>query len=272
MKFLNVIGTLDPEYGGPVEGLRQWTMALGDLGHSSMTVTLDTPAAPWLAGFPGQICALGPSFGNYRYNTRLMRWLMQNAPQYDAVIVRGIWQYQSLAMWMAARRAGFSYYVFIHGALDPWFKRAAPLKHLKKWIYWPWAEYRVLRDASAVLFTSEEERLLARRSFGLYQVHEAVVGYGIRLPDANIGVETSAFFTACPGLEGKRILLFMSRIHPKKGTRSTNRRIWPGCGPRSKSSFGGCGPRSKGTAGEPLQAGERAGNWRSYHVGGNANG
>ena len=51
--------------------------------------------------------------------------------------------------------------------LDPWFKRRYPLKHLKKLLYWPWAEYRVLRDADAVFFTSEEERLAARDSFRL---------------------------------------------------------------------------------------------------------
>jgi hypothetical protein len=40
--------------------------------------------------------------------------------------------------------------------LDPWFKHTYPLKHLKKWLYWPWAEYRVLRDASKVIFTCED--------------------------------------------------------------------------------------------------------------------
>ena len=53
--------------------------------------------------------------------------------------------------------------------LDPWFKRTYPLKHLKKLLYWPWAEYRVLRDAAAVLFTSEEERRLARETFARYR-------------------------------------------------------------------------------------------------------
>ena len=54
--------------------------------------------------------------------------------------------------------------------LDPWFKRTYPIKHIKKWTYWPWADYRVLRDAKAVLFTTEQERLLARQSFWMYRV------------------------------------------------------------------------------------------------------
>ena len=51
-----------------------------------------------------------------------------------------------------------------------------------KWLYWPWAEYRVLRDASAVLFTSEEEKRLARRSFWLYCCNERVINYGTAAP------------------------------------------------------------------------------------------
>ena len=81
----------------------------------------------------------------------------------------------ALVFWLALeslRKQGFhtpAYFVFTHGMLDPWFKRTYPLKHLKKWLYWPWAEYRVLRDAQAVLFTCEEERILARQSFWLYK-------------------------------------------------------------------------------------------------------
>jgi hypothetical protein len=45
--------------------------------------------------------------------------------------------------------------------LDPWFKHRYPLKHLKKSLYWAVGDYWVLRDARAVLFTAEEERLRA---------------------------------------------------------------------------------------------------------------
>ena len=89
---------------------------------------------------------------------RLLSWLRENATRYDAVIVNGIWQYHSYATWLALHRSETPYFVFTHGMLDPWFKRRHPLKHLKKWLYWPWADYRVLRDAQAVIFTCEEER------------------------------------------------------------------------------------------------------------------
>jgi glycosyltransferase involved in cell wall biosynthesis len=101
--------------------------------------------------------------------------------------------------------------------LDPWFRRQYPLKHLKKWLYWPWAEYRVLRDAKVVLFTSEEERTLAAKSFWLYRVNPFVVGYGTRVPDYDLRTLRDEFFNRFPDLRGKRLAIFVGRIHPKKG-------------------------------------------------------
>jgi glycosyltransferase involved in cell wall biosynthesis len=107
--------------------------------------------------------------------------------------------------------------VFTHGMLDPWFKRQYPLKHLKKWLYWPWADYRVLRDAAAVLFTSEQERLLARESFWLYRARERVVKYGTSGPADEASTQIEAFRSRFPELADKRFLIFLGRVHPKKG-------------------------------------------------------
>jgi glycosyltransferase involved in cell wall biosynthesis len=131
--------------------------------------------------------------------------------------VNGIWQFHSFASWQALRNSSTPYVLFTHGMLDPWFKRQYPLKHLKKWMYWPWAEYRVLRDAQAVLFTCEEERVLARQSFWLYRCHEVVVNYGTALPTGDPQAEVNEFFGRYPELRGKKLALFMGRIHPKKG-------------------------------------------------------
>lgn len=101
--------------------------------------------------------------------------------------------------------------------LDPWFKRTYPLKHLKKMLYWPWAEYRVLRDARRVLFTTQEERLLARESFRLYRANEEVVAFGTRQPPDGSSTLRDAFLAKFPHLKGKRAILFLGRIHEKKG-------------------------------------------------------
>ena len=101
--------------------------------------------------------------------------------------------------------------------LPPIFLRHYPLKHLKKWLYWPWADYRVLRDAKLVLFTSEEERTLAAKSFWLYRANPFVVGYGTRVPSFDLEELRRGFFCQYPNLQGKRLAIFVGRIHPKKG-------------------------------------------------------
>jgi glycosyltransferase involved in cell wall biosynthesis len=185
--------------------------------HRVEVATTDDPKAPFLAGFPLPVHPLGPNYTRYGYTPGLVRWLRASASRFDVVVVNGIWRYSSFAAWRVLHGAATPYVVFTHGMLDPWFKREYPLKHLKKWLYWPWADYRVLRDAAAVLFTCEEERLLARRSFGLYSAREVVVGYGTSPPPARDESELRSFWAQFPLLQGKRLALFMGRIHPKKG-------------------------------------------------------
>jgi glycosyltransferase involved in cell wall biosynthesis len=217
MKILHVISSLDPRGGGPMEGLRQSGLRLVEMGHEVEVATLDAPADAAVSAFPLPTHALGPGSGTYRYSRRLVPWLRSNARNFDAVIVNGLWQYQGLGTWRALRGIGHPYFVFTHGMLDPWFKKAYPLKHLKKWLYWPWAEYRVLRDAAGVLFTTEEERQLARQSFSLYRAKEHVVAFGTSAPPADAERLRKLFFETHPDLRGKRIVLFLSRIHEKKG-------------------------------------------------------
>lgn len=217
MKILHILPSVDPKGGGPMEGVRQRGMRLLEMKHQVEVLSLDDPASPFLAGYGLPVHALGPSAGGYRYNPRLVPWLHDHAREYDAVVVNGLWQYHSFGAWRALHRMRVPYFVFTHGMLDPWFKHAYPLKHLKKWLYWPWADYRVLRDAQAVLFTSEDERLLARESFKLYRAHEAVVAYGTTTPPSDAELLRAHFYAAHPELRGKRLLLFMSRIHEKKG-------------------------------------------------------
>lgn len=217
MKILRVISSLSPEGGGPIEGARKLDATLNELGVSVEVVCLDAPTEPYLKNHPGAIHAIGPSLFGYRFNTKLISWIAKNRSKYDAVIVNGIWQFHSFATWLSLHNTKTPYFVFTHGMLDPWFKRTYPLKHIKKCLYWPWAEYRVLRDAKRVIFTSEEERLLARKSFQLYHAKEAVTAYGTSNPPEN-GLELSKkFLAAHPHLNGKRIILFLSRIHEKKG-------------------------------------------------------
>lgn len=201
-----------------MEGVRQYGAKAEIKGHIIEVLTLDHPDSAFLGDYPLPVHAIGPSIGKYAYNSRLKSWLVANARNYDAIIINGLWMYHGFGAWRALRSMKVPYFVFTHGMLDPWFKKTYPLKHLKKWLYWPWADYRVLRDAKLVLFTCEQERLLARESFWLYRVNESVVNYGAGSPPAEDATSLrETFLTAHPSLRSKRLILFLSRIHEKKG-------------------------------------------------------
>lgn len=218
---LHVISTLDPAFGGPVSALTNLVPVLRKICFDPVIATCDAPGAAWLKNVPAEIHALGPGVGKfgsaaYDYTPRLVPFLREHAHRFKSVVVHGIWQYHSFACWRALVPAGVPYFVFPHGALSPYFKRHFPLKHMKKWLYWPWADYRVLRDARGVLFTCAEEREQAAQSFWLYRVNPIVVSYGIRPPPDDPERSRREFLERFPGLRGKRIVLCLARIQPVK--------------------------------------------------------
>lgn len=211
------IRSVNPEGGGVIEVVKQFSRVLEGQGHDVTIVSLDAPTDPWVQECPHRVEALGPSRANYGASARFVPWLREHANAFDAVIVNGLWQFNSFGVWQALRGTSQHYFVFPHGMLDPWFKRTYPLKHLKKWLYWPWAEYRVLRDAHAVLFTCEQEKDLARQSFWLYRCHERVVSLGISRPTGDPATQRETFLARFPQCRGQRLVLFLGRIHEKKG-------------------------------------------------------
>jgi len=215
MRILRLIHTLNPAVGGPIESVRQSSAALRAEGHEVEVVTLDAAGANWLTNIPFPVHALGPS-GAYGYSPQLIDWIRQHHGDFDAVLVHGVWQYIGIAAWRGLRNSSTPYFVFPHGMLDPWFAQRYPLKHLKKMLYWPF-ESRVLQNARAVLFTSEEERRQAHRSSFRGDYAQEVVAYGTAPPKVDLIAARERFLQSIPELRGKRIFLFLGRLHNKKG-------------------------------------------------------
>ncbi len=217
MKILRVIPSMNPAMGGPPEGIRQINMGLANVGIEVEIVCLDNDSAKWLETSNIKIFALGGKSGKYAYSSALRSWLDTNVINYDAIIIHGLWQYHSYAAMKACIGHNIPYYVYTHGMLDPWFKHEYPLKHFKKLIYWRLFENRVLKNAKGVVFTCQEERILARESFPNYKVNEFVTSYGTAgnvYPDNECLAD---FENKFDDLKGKKIILFMGRIHEKKG-------------------------------------------------------
>ena len=118
---------------------------------------------------------------------------------------------------IALRGLGIPYFVYTHGMLDPWFRARYPMKHVAKMVYWPFTDYPALRDACGVIFTCEQERLKAATTMRPYRCRELVATLGIEPPPGNPETQRRLFFSEHPEARGKRIILFLGRIHPKKG-------------------------------------------------------
>lgn len=220
MRILHVIRTLNPAWGGPVEGLRNISRQAALRGHDVHILALDDPSSGWLPSWKAKVHAVGdgwPPGGIYGFTPRLDQWLNANLPSFDRVIVHSIWMYFSYAVWRATRNVSVPYYLFIHGALDPWFKKRYPLKHIKKSLYWKLIEHSVFRDAAAVLFTTQEEMLQADGAFSPYSCRAEVIGYGIEPIAPPNGFEKQTLTAAHPLLEGRPYILSLGRVHEKKG-------------------------------------------------------
>jgi len=217
MRLLNVTSSINPAAGGVSESILRLSKALMNLGHEVEIVSVDDPASAWKESLQVPVHMKGPPRGPLESSGDFNQWLAQNGGRFDAIISHGLWRDNSRATRQAARAAGRPYFIFPHGMLDPWFNRYYPVKHLKKCVFWWWREYAVLRDARAVLFTCQEEMFLARESFRPYRCVERVVPLGTSEPPENKENQLKTFSEAFPRLRDKRVILFLGRLHVKKG-------------------------------------------------------
>lgn len=229
MIILHIILTVNPEFGGPIEGIMTSADILREQGCDREILSLDAPSDPWVVNCPLRVHALGirhPAYPKlrrkfpwlrYGYTPHFVPWLKENAHRYDAVIVNGLWNYSSFGAWRALRKADTRYFVYPHGMLDPYFNKIQPIKSRAKQLLWWLSEGPLIAHAVSVMFVTEEERQLARHSFWPYRARDRVVPYGIMDVAGDSGAQAAAFRAAVPKLANRDFLLFLSRIHPKKG-------------------------------------------------------
>jgi glycosyltransferase involved in cell wall biosynthesis len=232
MKILHVIGSMDPVSGGPCQGIRNGNSAMNKLGVNREVVSLDNPDAAFLGTDEFPVHAMGPTKGPWQYSPKLKSWLLDNLTRFDVVLINGMWLYSGFITSHLIKKLKKQnsknaekiripkLFVMPHGMLDPYFQKAKErqLKAIRNWIYWNLIEKGIINGADGVLFTCKTELLLARKTF--YDYHpkkELNVGYGIAPPPFVTETMRQAFLEKCPECANTGYLLFLSRIHQKKG-------------------------------------------------------
>lgn len=212
---------MDPRAGGVSQAVNMMVKGSENTDVDHEVVCLDDEKAPFLKQYTFTIYALGKGKTAWGYNGSLFQWLKERIDNYHFIVVHGLWQYQNYAVLKAMKGLTLpSVYVMPHGMLDPYFQRAKErrLKAIRNLFFWHLIEKRLIKQAKGILFTCETEKELAGQTFAGYKPkRQYVVGLGIELPPSFRPSMQQAFVKHCGLEEGKPYLLFLSRIHPKKG-------------------------------------------------------
>jgi poly(glycerol-phosphate) alpha-glucosyltransferase len=150
-------------------------------------------------------------FRSFGYAPGILRKLMATNP--DLVHVHGLWKYSSVVAVSWSHRWSKPFIVSPHGMLDAWaLKNSA----WRKGLAWAVYERRHLREASCIRALCQAEA-------------QAIQALGLRKPICIIpnGVDVPERVKEAPSrlcnvhingaLPGAKILLYLGRIHPKKG-------------------------------------------------------
>ena len=214
-KILRIISSLDPEYGGPPTAIVDSTIALNKIGFKVDIVTHDNKESQFVKIKNTTIHNMGPSLlGDYNLNFKFTKWLIQNRSKYDLFIVHGLWQFNTLAARLFLKK---KYYVFVHGQLDPSYKKFF-FNKIKKFIYWNLIEKKNLKDSKFILLTNKKEKDLLNDTYvNTKGLKKKVVGYGILEPKYDTSKVKKIFYKKFKSLKDKDFYIYLGRFHNKKG-------------------------------------------------------
>lgn len=209
--MLHVIPSLSPRDGGPSEAVLRMTSELQRGGVDVLVAATDADGAgrlPVRLGSVERRDGIPAIFfprrfpGSFKYSGGLRRWLSEHVADFDAVHVHAVFSHSSLAAGRACRRRGVPYLVRPLGSLEAWSLRQKPVR---KRFALALGVRRLLAGAAAVHYTTGRERRESERALRLSN--------GIVVP---LGIER-AEARADGAREGAPYVLFLSRLHPKKG-------------------------------------------------------
>lgn len=222
MRALHVIPSLSPSQGGPSFALPAMARALAAQGvEVDVATTDDDGPGKRLAGVAHGQAVIKEGFRVfyfpkqtefYKVSLPLRRWLRAHVREYDVVHVHTVFSFATLAAGRAAARARVPFIVRPLGVLNRW-----GMENRRRWLKslsFQLLDKPVLDKAAALHFTSEQERDEAA-ALGI-QARPVVLPLGIDLGAFGRLPLADAFRDAFPMSRGRQVVLFLSRLDPKK--------------------------------------------------------
>ena len=210
--WVSALSHLDPKYGGLSAAIPQLVSCLG--ARAGLEVSIDAFCLPGEdhrpAAYPDLSIAYWPTSRRmWLVDSALRQRLRGRLADADGLHIHGLWEQSSLVPARAARSLRVPYIVSAHGMLEPW---ALSNSRVKKQVYAALFERAVLGRAACLhALTRAEARNY--RDFGCTQPI-AVIPNGVDIP-ARLSPEL--FLASFPGLRDKRVMIFLGRLHRKKG-------------------------------------------------------
>jgi glycosyltransferase involved in cell wall biosynthesis len=222
LRVLQVIPSLSPRHGGPSFALPLIVRALKQAGVRVDVATTDDdgPGARLHVPLDQPVEQEGARYFYFRKQTEFYkfsrpfhRWLSGSAAAYDLVHVHALFSYTSVCAARIARRREVPYVVRPLGVLNRWGveNRRPLLKRLSL----HFIEKPILRHAAAMHYTSEQERQEAEAAGATAPAF--VCPLGLDLAPFEHLPEPGLFLQRWPEAAGRDIVLFLSRLHQKKG-------------------------------------------------------
>lgn len=210
MHLLTVTACVSRRAGGLFHSVRRLSQAVAARGVPVEVLSLEDPdtaadVPSWSPLIPRTYPA-GPAMA---YSGALRRALDQMADADAVCHVHGIWLYPSKAAYDASHRRRMPRMISPRGMLDPWALRVS---RWKKRIALALFERKCLESAGCLHALCDSERDSIRQ-FGL-KGPVAVVANGADLPGP---APTSQIDPSPSDWASRKVLLFLGRIHPKKG-------------------------------------------------------
>jgi glycosyltransferase involved in cell wall biosynthesis len=222
VKVLHVLATPSARYGGPSKVCRETCRALARRGWEPTiyTTNLDYPGGVLDVPLGDEVVEEGVRtrhfpvlFRPYLWSPAMGRALRRDLSGFDLVHVHGLYRFPMTAAAWLARRRGVPYLIRPHGSLDPYVYVRGHSPRMKR-IHERLLDYRILRGAAAVHYTTQEELEHARR-LGLGE-------RGVVVPN---GLDLSRYEELPPrgefrrrhGLGERPVVLHLGRINWVKG-------------------------------------------------------
>ncbi len=225
MRILHVISSLDPKLGGPPAVAARLAAAQAALGHdvSVLCYSAYRPdqshdrALAAISGVPHvgrvRVTALPPATGIERAVARSAAVAARGAVgNVDVMHLHGVWEPMLARVASAARRRGVPYVVRPAGMLDIWSMRQ---RALKKKFAMALVYRRMLNSALFVHALNQDEA--ANIGPLKLTMPVRVIPNGVFLEELEPLPAKGSFYENHPALAGRPFVLFLSRLHFKKG-------------------------------------------------------